>query len=59
MINATEMALAFKKDLFQFTKREDTIAFIDACLKPANAGLYNGQLLRAFWRLRATLLSNS
>ena len=41
MINATEMALAFKKDLFQFTKREDTIAFIDACLKPANAGLLN------------------
>ena len=39
MINATEMAAAFNKDLFQFTKREDTIAFIDACLKPANAGL--------------------
>ncbi len=39
MVNATEMAKVFNKDLFQFTKRDDTISFIDVCLKPANAGL--------------------
>lgn len=39
MVNATEMAKAFNKDLFQFTKSESTKNFIEACLKPANAGL--------------------
>jgi len=39
MINATEMAKAFGKDLFQFTKSDGTKAFIISCLKPANAGL--------------------
>lgn len=39
MVNATEMAKAFKKDLYQFTKSEDTKRFIEACNKPANAGL--------------------
>jgi hypothetical protein len=39
MINATEMAKVFNKDLFQFTKSEGTKAFIESCLKPANAGL--------------------
>lgn len=39
MINATEMAKAFDKDLYQFTKSEDTKNFIEACNKPANAGL--------------------
>lgn len=39
MINATEMAKVFNKDLFQFTKSEGTKSFIDSCLKPANAGL--------------------
>lgn len=39
MINATEMAKVFGKDLFQFTKSDGTKAFIESCLKPANAGL--------------------
>lgn len=39
MVNATEMAKVFNKDLFQFTKSEGTKSFIDSCLKPANAGL--------------------
>jgi hypothetical protein len=39
MVNATQMAKIFKKDLFQFTKSENTKEFISACLKPANAGL--------------------
>lgn len=39
MINATEMAKAFNRDLYQFTKSEDTKHFIESCLKPANAGL--------------------
>ena len=39
MVNATEMAKAFGKDLYQFTKSDDTCKFINACLKPANAGL--------------------
>jgi hypothetical protein len=39
MVNATEMAKAFDRDLYQFTKSEDTKRFIEACQKPANAGL--------------------
>lgn len=39
MINATEMAKAFDKDLYQFTKSDHAKAFINSCLKPANAGL--------------------
>lgn len=39
MINATEMAKAFNKDLYQFTKSDHAKAFINSCLKPANAGL--------------------
>lgn len=39
MVNATQMAKIFGKDLFQFTKSESTKAFIEAALKPANAGL--------------------
>lgn len=39
MVNATQMAKIFGKDLFQFTKSENTKSFIEACLKPANAGL--------------------
>jgi hypothetical protein len=39
MVNATEMAKVFGKDLFQFTKSEGTKSFIESCLKPANAGL--------------------
>lgn len=38
MVNATEMAKAFGKDLFQFTKSSHAKAFIKSCLKPANAG---------------------
>jgi phage regulator Rha-like protein len=41
MVNATEMAKVFGKDLFQFTKSDATKRFIEACLKPANAGLLN------------------
>lgn len=39
MINATEMAKAFDKDLFQFTKSDHVKDFINSCLKPANAGI--------------------
>jgi hypothetical protein len=39
MVNATQMAKLFGKDLFQFTKSDNTKEFIKACLKPANAGL--------------------
>lgn len=39
MVNATQMAKVFGKDLFQFTKSDSTKRFISACLKPANAGL--------------------
>lgn len=39
MVNATEMAKAFDRDLYQFTKSEDTKRFIESCQKPANAGL--------------------
>ena len=39
MVNATEMAKVVGKDLFQFTKSDGTKAFIESCLKPANAGL--------------------
>ena len=38
MVNATEMAKVFNKDLYQFTKSDHAKAFIEACLKPANAG---------------------
>jgi hypothetical protein len=38
MVNATEMAKVFNKDLFQFTKSEHAKSFIKSCLKPANAG---------------------
>lgn len=38
MVNASEMAKIFNKDLFQFTKSEHAKAFISECLKPANAG---------------------
>ncbi|WP_367270452.1 KilA-N domain-containing protein [uncultured Draconibacterium sp.] len=41
MVNATEMAKVFGKDLFQFTKSDATKKFISACLKPAFAGLLN------------------
>jgi len=39
MVNATEMAKVFGKDLYQFTKSDNTKAFIESCLKPAFAGL--------------------
>jgi hypothetical protein len=39
MVNATEMAKVFDKDLFQFTKSDHAKSFIQSCLKPANAGL--------------------
>jgi len=39
MVNATQMAKVFDKDLFQFTKSDHAKAFIEECLKPANAGL--------------------
>ncbi len=38
MVNATEMAKIYDKDLFQFMKSEHAKAFILECLKPANAG---------------------
>jgi len=43
MVNATEMAKAYGKDLFQFTKSDSAKAFIDSCLKPAFAGLLGVQ----------------
>jgi len=39
MVNATQMAKVFGKDLYQFTKSDNTKGYINACLKPANAGL--------------------
>ena len=39
MVNATEMAKVFGKDLYQFTKSDHAKAFIESCLKPAYAGL--------------------
>ena len=39
MVNATEMAKVFGKDLYQFTKSDNTKAFMNSCLKPANAGI--------------------
>jgi hypothetical protein len=39
MVNATEMSKIFNKDVFQFTRIEDTKNFISACLKPQNCGL--------------------
>lgn len=39
MVNATEMAKVFGKDLYQFTKSDNTKSFINSCLKPANAGI--------------------
>ena len=39
MVNATQMANVFNRDLYQFTKSEDTKRFIETFLKPANAGL--------------------
>jgi hypothetical protein len=39
MVNATMMAAIFGKDLFQYTKSQQTKSFLKSCLKPANAGL--------------------
>jgi len=39
MINATELAKHFGKDLFQYTKSKATKEYLSACLKPAFAGL--------------------
>lgn len=39
MVNATQMAKIFEKDLFQFTKSDHAKTFINECLIPANAGL--------------------
>ncbi len=39
MVNATQMAKLFGKDVFQFTRIDDTKSFIKACLKPQNCGL--------------------
>lgn len=39
MVNATQMAKIFGKDVFQFTRIDDTKSFISACLKPQNCGL--------------------
>ena len=39
MVNATQMAKIFGKDVFQFTRIDDTKKFILACLKPQNCGL--------------------
>ena len=41
MVNATQMAKSFGKDVFQFTRIDDTKRFIEACLKPQNCGLLN------------------
>jgi hypothetical protein len=38
-VNATEIAKAFEKDLYQFTKSEDAKKNIEACQKTANVGL--------------------
>lgn len=39
MVNGTQMAKIFGKDVFQFTRIDDTKKFISACLKPQNCGL--------------------
>jgi len=39
MVNATQMAKIFGKDVFQFTRIDDTNRFIKSCLKPQNCGL--------------------
>ena len=39
MVNATEMAKVFNKDVFQFTRIESTKSFIQTCLKPQFCGL--------------------
>ena len=39
MVNATQMAKIFGKDLYQFTKSDHAKAFVNSCLKPAFAGL--------------------
>jgi alanine-alpha-ketoisovalerate/valine-pyruvate aminotransferase len=39
MVNATQMAKIFDKDVFQFTRIEGTKSFIESCLKPQNCGL--------------------
>lgn len=39
MVNATEKAKIFDKDVYQFTRIDDTKQFISACLKPQNCGL--------------------
>lgn len=39
MVNATQLAKVYDKDLHQFTKSDHAQAFISSCLKPANAGL--------------------
>ena len=39
MVNATQMAKVFGKDLFKFTKSDHAKAFISVCLKPPYGGL--------------------
>jgi len=39
MVNATEMAKVFEKDLWSFTKSDHARAFIQSCLKPPYGGL--------------------
>jgi hypothetical protein len=39
MVNATEMAKVFNRDLHQFTKSDHAKGFIESCKKPAFAGL--------------------
>jgi hypothetical protein len=39
MINATKMAKIFGKDVFQFTRIDSTINFIECCQKPQICGL--------------------
>lgn len=39
MVNATMMAAIFDREVFQFTRIDDTKNFIKACLKPQNCGL--------------------
>lgn len=39
MVNATEMAKVFGKDLWKFTKSDHAKAFMESCLKPPYGGL--------------------
>ena len=39
MVNATQMAKIFNKEVFQFTRIEGTKSFLESCLKPQNCGL--------------------